>query len=84
MKRRKGKNWVETDVSGLLGLSPEALVIVEIRAGLALALQKARERQGLGWTECDVLEVDCDEVTATALGIALNRTAELAELCSSS
>lgn len=33
----------------------------------------------LGWTECDVVELDSDEVTATALGIALNRTAELAE-----
>ncbi|HKX45970.1 MAG TPA: DNA methyltransferase [Planctomycetota bacterium] len=35
--------------------------------------------RALGWTECDVVLVDCDEVTATALGIALNRTAELAE-----
>ncbi len=33
----------------------------------------------LGWTECDVVELDLDELTATALGIALNRTAELAE-----
>ena len=33
----------------------------------------------LGWGECDVVEVDADEVTATALGIALNRTGELAE-----
>ena len=32
----------------------------------------------LGWTECDVVEIDTDAVTATALGIALNRTAELA------
>ena len=35
--------------------------------------------RSLGWSECDVVEVDVDEVTATALGIALNRTAELAE-----
>jgi DNA modification methylase len=33
----------------------------------------------LGWSECDIVEVDVDEVTATALGIALNRTGELAE-----
>jgi len=33
----------------------------------------------LGWTECDIVEVDVDDTTATALGIALNRTAELAE-----
>ena len=33
----------------------------------------------LGWTECDVVELHCDDLKATALGIALNRTAELAE-----
>ena len=33
----------------------------------------------LGWTECDVVELDITEVQATALGIALNRTGELAE-----
>ena len=33
----------------------------------------------LGWSECDIVEVDVDDTTATALGIALNRTAELAE-----
>jgi DNA modification methylase len=32
----------------------------------------------LGWTECDIVEIDADNITATALGIALNRTAELA------
>ena len=33
----------------------------------------------LGWRECDVVFVAVDDVQATALGIALNRTAELAE-----
>ena len=33
----------------------------------------------LGWTECGVVELDIDELQATALAIALNRTAELAE-----
>jgi predicted XRE-type DNA-binding protein len=45
--RRKGKTWVETDVQDLLGLSPEDLVIVEFRAALAVALQRARKRKGL-------------------------------------
>ena len=31
-----------------------------------------------GWAEADVVEVECDNVRAAALGIALNRTAELA------
>jgi DNA modification methylase len=33
----------------------------------------------LGWTEADVVELDLNSVDATALGIALNRTGELAE-----
>ena len=32
----------------------------------------------LGWTECDIVELEIDDLKATALGIALNRTAELA------
>src|SRR5580765_6129604 len=32
-----------------------------------------------GATECDVVEVDVNDTQAAALGIALNRTAELAE-----
>lgn len=32
----------------------------------------------LGWQECDVVRVDVDDTQAAALGIALNRTAELA------
>jgi len=34
--------------------------------------------KALGWSEADVVELDIDDVTATALGIALNRTSELA------
>ena len=34
--------------------------------------------RSMGWTECDVVELDLDEVQATSLGIALNRTADLA------
>ena len=32
----------------------------------------------LGWTECDVVELTLESVDAAALGIALNRTGELA------
>ncbi|MBL8802906.1 MAG: DNA modification methylase [Planctomycetes bacterium] len=35
--------------------------------------------RALGWSECDIVEVDLSAIEATALGIALNRTAELAE-----
>jgi DNA modification methylase len=33
----------------------------------------------LGWSECDVVPLDLSDSTAAALGLALNRTAELAE-----
>jgi len=35
--------------------------------------------KALGWTECDVVELELDNTQATALSIALNRTGELAE-----
>ena len=35
--------------------------------------------QALGWKECDVVQLELSDIEATALGIALNRTAELAE-----
>ena len=35
--------------------------------------------RALGWTHADIVEIDVSETQATALGIALNRTAELAE-----
>jgi DNA modification methylase len=35
--------------------------------------------QRLGWKECDIVEVDVDDLNATALGIALNRSASLGE-----
>jgi ParB-like chromosome segregation protein Spo0J len=34
--------------------------------------------QKLAWSECDIIELDIDDLTATALSLALNRTSELA------
>ena len=34
--------------------------------------------RALGWQECDIVEVELGEVEAAALGLALNRTGELA------
>jgi len=34
--------------------------------------------RALGWTECDVVELPIEDVDAVALGLALNRTSELA------
>jgi DNA modification methylase len=35
--------------------------------------------KALGWTHCDIVEADFNDVQAAALGVALNRTGELAE-----
>lgn len=55
MRRHKGKTWVETSVAELLDLSNEDRVIVEFRAALALALQKARKSKGLTQEEAGEL-----------------------------
>lgn len=34
--------------------------------------------KALGWTECDIVELELSSIDATALGLALNRSAELA------
>lgn len=34
--------------------------------------------RGLGWSECDVVELELEDVEAAALGLALNRAGELA------
>jgi len=54
MARRKAKTWVETSVEELLDLSAEDLVIVEFRAALALALQRARKRRKITQEEAAV------------------------------
>ncbi len=33
--------------------------------------------KALGWKECEVVELDVDDLTATALGIAMNRTSDM-------
>jgi DNA modification methylase len=35
--------------------------------------------KAMGWSECDIVELDLNDIQAAALGIALNRTSELAE-----
>ncbi len=47
MTRRKRTTWVETDATTLLGLTPQDRVLVELRAALAVALQRARKRKKL-------------------------------------
>jgi DNA modification methylase len=55
-------------------------LVVQAGTGMVIAGNGRLEAmRALGWTECDVVELDVSGLDATALGIALNRTAELAE-----
>jgi len=54
-------------------------LVVNSRSGRLVAGHgRLAAMRKLGWTEADIVEVDLAEIDATALGIALNRTAELA------
>ena len=54
-------------------------LVVQKGSGLVIAGNgRLLAMKELGWDSCDVVELDLDELTATALGISLNRTADLA------
>jgi DNA modification methylase len=55
----------------------EPLVIQASTQRLIAGHGRLEAMRALGWPECDVVELDVDNITATALGIALNRTADL-------
>ena len=56
-------------------------LVVNKRTGLVIGGNgRLAAMRDLGWTEADVTEVDLDNTQAAALAIALNRTAETAEM----
>jgi len=57
----------------------EPLVVQRLSGKVIGGNGRMTAMKALGWTECDVVELDLDDTQATALGIALNRTGELAE-----
>ena len=67
-------------IRGSLGRFGQAEpLVVQRGSGLVIAGNgRLLAMKELGWEECDVVELGLDELTATALGIALNRTADLA------
>ena len=46
-------------------------------AASSAAMAASFAMRELGWKECDIVELDIDDLQATALGIALNRSASL-------
>jgi DNA modification methylase len=56
----------------------EPLVVQRSTQRLIAGHGRVEAMRALGWTEADIVEVDVDDTTATALAIALNRSAETA------
>ena len=56
----------------------EPLVVQRSTQRLIAGHGRVEAMRALGWTEADIVEVDVDDTTAAALGIALNRSAESA------
>ena len=57
----------------------EPLVVQEKTGRVIAGNGRLAVMKQLGYEACDVVKLDVDDLEATALGIALNRTAELAE-----
>ena len=66
--------------ASLLRFGQREPLVAQARTQRVIAGHGRRDAmKALGWTHCDIVEVDLDDVQAAALGIALNRTGELAE-----
>lgn len=57
----------------------EPLVIQKSTGRVIGGHGRLESMRALGWIEADIVEVELNDVQATALGIALNRTSDLAE-----
>ena len=78
--RQHGERNMEAIRGSLTRFGQAEPLVVQKRSGRVIGGNGRLEAmRGLGWTECDVVEVELDDLQATALGIALNRTGELAE-----
>src|SRR5687767_12341932 len=78
--RTHGLENVQAITASLQRFGQAEPLIVQVGTGRVIAGNgRLVVMRALGWTECDVVELAVDNLQATALGIALNRTAELAE-----
>jgi DNA modification methylase len=78
--RKHGEQNLDAIVASLRRFGQAEPLVVQAKTGRVIAGHgRLLAMRQLGWTECDTVELDVDDLKATALGIALNRTAELAE-----
>lgn len=77
--RTHGEENLEAIVSSLSHFGQAEPLVVQKATGRVIGGNgRLVAMRKLGWRECDVVELEVDDLQATALGIALNRTAELA------
>lgn len=78
--RAHGERNMEAIAASLQRFGQAEPLVVQAKTGRVIGGNgRLAAMRKLGWSECDVVEVDLDDLQATALGIALNRTGELAE-----
>ena len=77
--RSHGPENMEAIVASLRRFGQAEPLVVQASSGRVIGGNgRLTAMTKLGWEECDVVRVDVDDVEAAALGIALNRTADLA------
>jgi DNA modification methylase len=77
--REHGEENMQAIVSSLRAFGQAEPLVVQKSTGRIIGGNgRLVAMKELGWKKCDVVELDIDNLTATALGIALNRTGELA------
>jgi DNA modification methylase len=76
--RKHGEENLEAIVGSLRRFGQAEPLVVQAKTGRVIAGHgRLMAMKQLGWPECDVVELEVDSLTCTALGIALNRTAEV-------
>ncbi len=77
--REHGPENLEAIVSSLKRFGQAEPIVVQRSTGRIIGGNgRLVAMKQLRWTECDVVELEVDDLTATSLGIALNRTGDLA------
>ena len=78
--RAHGEANMEVIVASLRRFGQAEALVVQKETGRVIGGNgRLVAMKQLGWSACDIVEVDIHDLTATSLGIALNRTGELAE-----
>ena len=77
--RTHGPQNLESIVASLKRFGQAEPLVVQQRTGRLIGGHgRLQAMKQLGWAACEIVELDLDDLQATSLAIALNRTAELA------